>query len=309
MDAISAMNGTPLTDKILELKEKRNAVILAHNYQIGEVQDNADFLGDSLDLSQRAAESKAATIVFCGVCFMAEVAAILSPEKTVLIPDKNAGCGLADMITPRQLMEAKKKHPEAVIICYINSSVEIKALSDVCCTSANAVRIVERISPEKEILFIPDQSLGKWVAHQTGRRLIFWPGYCPTHHRFIRSEIEKLKKEHPPALVMVHPECTEEVIDLADAVLGTGGMVKLARKSPVREFIVGTEIGLLHRLKKENPGKKFYPASPFGDCPDMKLTTLEKILWSLEEMVYQVKVEEGVRKKAYASVQKMLQWS
>jgi len=303
------MDKERIKKEILRLKEKRNALILAHNYQRGEVQDIADFVGDSLDLSQQAAASDAEVIVFCGVYFMAETAAILSPERTVLIPDSNAGCGLADMITPRQLREAKKEHPRALVVCYVNSSAEIKALSDVCCTSANAVEIVKKCPVENEILFIPDQSLGKWVARQTGRKLIFWPGYCPTHHRFLRSEIKKLKGEHPRSLIMVHPECTEDVVDLADAVLGTGGMVKLARESPSREFIVGTEIGLLHRLKKENPGKEFYAASHFGDCPDMKLITLEKILWSLQEMFDKVMVEENVRAKAFLAVEKMLKWS
>lgn len=303
------MDKERIKKEILRLKEKRNALILAHNYQRGEVQDIADFVGDSLDLSQQAAASDAEVIVFCGVYFMAETAAILSPERTVLIPDSNAGCGLADMITPRQLREAKKEHPRALVVCYVNSSAEIKALSDVCCTSANAVEIVKKCPVENEILFIPDQSLGKWVARQTGRKLIFWPGYCPTHHRFLRSEIKKLKGEHPRSLIMVHPECTEDVVDLADAVLGTGGMVKLARESPSREFIVGTEIGLLHRLKKENPGKEFYAASHFGDCPDMKLITLEKILWSLQEMFDKVMVEENVRARAFLAVEKMLKWS
>ena len=303
------MDKARLREKITELKEKRNALILAHNYQMGEVQDIADFVGDSLDLSQKAAASDAGVIVFCGVYFMAETAAILSPEKKVLIPDKNAGCSLADMMTPRQLTEAKEQHPEAVVVCYVNSSAEIKALSDVCCTSANAVEIVERIPEEKEILFIPDKSLGKWVASQTGRRIIFWDGYCPTHHRFLRSEIERLKSEHPRALVMVHPECTEDVVELADEVLGTGGMVKLARQNPAREFIVGTEIGLLHRLKKENPGKEFYAASRFGDCPDMKLISLQKILWSLEDMFDKVEVVKTVREKAFRAVEKMLKWS
>ena len=303
------MDKERIKKEILRLKEKRNALILAHNYQRGEVQDIADFVGDSLDLSQQAAASDAEVIVFCGVYFMAETAAILSPERTVLIPDSNAGCGLADMITPRQLREAKKEHPRALVVCYVNSSAEIKALSDVCCTSANAVEIVKKCPVGNEILFIPDQSLGKWVARQTGRKLIFWPGYCPTHHRFLRSEIKKLKGEHPRSLIMVHPECTEDVVDLADAVLGTGGMVKLARESPSREFIVGTEIGLLHRLKKENPGKEFYAASHFGDCPDMKLITLEKILWSLQEMFDKVMVEENVRARAFLAVEKMLKWS
>jgi quinolinate synthase len=210
------------------------------------------------------------------------------------------------MITPRELLEAKKKHPRAVVVCYINSSAGIKALSDICCTSANAASVVERIPAEKEILFIPDCNLGKWVSRRTKREIILWPGHCPIHQRFLGSEIKRLKKRHPRALVMAHPECPEEVADLADAVLGTGGMIRLAREDTAREYIVATEAGLLHRLKKENPGKIFYPASLFGDCPDMKLINLEKILWSLKDMEYKVKVEEGVRKKAFCAVQKIL---
>lgn len=303
------MNKAALIEKILELKRERDAIILAHNYERGEVQDIADELGDSLDLSRKGAAASAGVIVFCGVYFMAEVAAILSPEKTVLMPDLNAGCPLADMIAPRQLQEARQAHPEAAVVCYINSPAAIKALSDVCCTSANAVKIIEHLPPGQEVLFVPDRNLGHWVAARTGRRIIFWDGYCPTHRRFTQSEIEKIKEAHPGALVMAHPECEPEVVGSADRVLGTSGMLKCARESDSGEFIVATEEGILHRLRKENPEKRFYPASPFGDCPDMKLTTLEKILWSLEDMVYRVQVEEEVRGPALRSLQQMLAWS
>ncbi len=303
------MNNSELIEKILNLKRERNAVILAHNYERGEVQDIADELGDSLDLSRKGAASRAEVIVFCGVYFMAEVAAILSPEKTVLMPDLNAGCPLANMITPRQLEEARKAHPDAAVVCYINSPAAIKALSDVTCTSANALKIIERLPPGRDVIFVPDRNLGNWVARQTGRRIIFWDGYCPTHRRFTSSGIENLQQEHPGALVLAHPECEPEVLESADRVTGTSGMLKLARESDAVEFIVATEEGLLYRLRKENPGKRFYGASPFGDCPDMKLTTLEKILWSLEDMVYRVQVEESVQKEALQSLEKMLAWS
>jgi quinolinate synthase len=303
------MDNSALIEKILRLKRERNAVILAHNYQRGEVQDIADELGDSLDLSRKGAASRAGVIVFCGVYFMAEVAATLSPRKTVLMPDLNAGCALADMITPRQLKEARAAHPDAAVVCYINSPAAIKALSDVVCTSANAVKIVERLPAGQEVLFVPDRNLGRWVARRTGRKMIFWDGYCPTHRRFNQFEIERARRDHPGAPLMAHPECEPEVLEAADLVAGTSGMLRWVRESAAREFIVATEEGMLHRLRKENPEKRFYGASLFGDCPDMKLTTLEKILWSLEEMVYRVSVEEKVRAESLRSLEKMLAWS
>ena len=295
-----------LIAQILHLKKEKNAVILSHNYQLGEVQDIADFVGDSLELSQQAAKTDAAVIVFCGVHFMAETASIISPDKTVLLPDLHAGCPMADMITPQQLRQKKKEHPGAVVICYINSSAAVKAESDICCTSSNAVRMVEKVPLDKEILFVPDQYLGSFVASKTGRELILWPGYCPTHARIQAQDILRLRTEYPRAKVLVHPECRTEVAALADAVLSTGGMIRFARESAAKEIIVGTEIGILHRLRKENPGKRFIPVSEQAVCPRMKLITLENILWSLEGMVHQVKVPEKIRLKAKLAVDRML---
>ncbi len=296
-----------LVAKILKLKQERNAVILVHNYQIGEVQDIADFLGDSLDLSQRAADTDADVILFCGVHFMAETAKILSPEKTVLMPDKNAGCAMANMITQRQLAEMKKKHPDAVVVCYVNTTAEIKAESDYCCTSANAVKMIQSMPQDKEILFIPDKYLGDYAGKQANRKLILWEGFCPTHRRILAEDILKNKAQHPHAEVLVHPECTPDVIAMADAVLSTSGICKRAKESDAQEFIIGTEVGILHRLEKENPAKKFYAASELAECSNMKLNNLEKILWSLEDMVYPVEVEPDIARRAKRSIDRMLE--
>jgi len=297
-----------LIGKILDLKKRRGAVILAHNYQLGEVQDIADFVGDSLELSQKAAETGADVIVFCGVQFMAETASILCPDKVVLLPDINSGCLMADMITVERLRAKKKEHPQAVVVCYVNSTAEVKAESDVCCTSANAIRIVESLDAQ-EILFIPDQYLGHYISARTGKKMILWPGFCPTHVRIKPERIKELRQEYPQAQVVVHPECTPEVIALADEVLSTGGMCRYAQRDEVREMIVGTEVGIIHRLRKENPGKRFIPVSEQAICPDMKLITLEKVLWSLEEMSPEVKVPEAIRLRAKAAVDRMLEVS
>jgi len=296
---------TELIKEILDLKTRRGAVILAHNYQLGEVQDIADFVGDSLELSQRAAETGATVIVFCGVHFMAETASILCPDKVVLLPDMNAGCPMADMITPDRLREKKKEHPRAAVVCYINSSAEVKAESDICCTSANAVGIIESLDAQ-EILFVPDQYLGLYVSARTGKEMILWPGFCPTHVRITPERMEELRQEYPQAKIVVHPECRPEVIALADEVLSTGGMLRYARREGVREMIVGTEMGIIYRLRKENPGKSFIPVSEQAICPNMKLITLEKVLWSLEEMNPEVKVAERIRLGAKAAVDRML---
>jgi quinolinate synthase len=294
-----------LIEKISALKKGRNAIILAHNYQLGEVQDIADFVGDSLELSQRAAETDADVIMFCGVQFMAETASILCPEKVVLLPDINAGCLMADMITAERLRAKKKEHPHAVVVCYVNSPAEVKAESDICCTSANAVEVVESLDA-REILFVPDQYLGHYVSARTGKKMILWPGFCPTHVRIKPEMIKKLKREYPQAKVVVHPECIPEVIAVADEALSTGGMCRYAQRDEVRDMIVGTELGIMHRLRKENPGKKFIPISEQAICPDMKLITLEKVLSSLEKMKSEVKVPEGVRLRARAALDKML---
>jgi quinolinate synthase len=294
-----------LEKQILELKRERNAVILVHNYQRPEVQDIADFVGDSLDLSQKAATTTADVIVFCGVHFMAETAAILNPGRTVLLPDAGAGCPMANMITAEELREKKKELPNATVVTYINSSAEVKAESDYCCTSANGVKIVQSIDNE-EIIFVPDQYLGQFIATKTGKRMTLWPGYCPTHVRILPEDIIKRKKEHPKAKVVVHPECRPEVIALADEALSTSGMVRYARREDVSEMIVGTEVGIIHRLRKENPGKIFIPASPKAICPNMKKITLEKILWSLEDMKPVIQVPEEIRTRAKAAVDRML---
>jgi quinolinate synthase len=294
-----------LAGKISLLKKRRNAVILVHNYQLGEVQDIADFVGDSLELSQNAAKTAADVIVFCGVHFMAETASILCPDKVVLLPDMNAGCPMANMITAERLREKKKEHPQAVVVCYVNSSAEVKAESDICCTSANAVEVVESLGA-REILFIPDQYLGHYVSARTGKKMILWPGFCPTHVRITPERIEELRQEYPQAKVVVHPECRPDVIALADEVASTSGMCRYARRDDVREMVVGTEVGIIHRLRKENPGKKFIPVSEQAICPNMKLITLEKVLWSLEEMSPEVKVPHEVRLKAIAAVDRML---
>jgi quinolinate synthase len=304
---IYAMNkNSELTDEIQRLKEARKAVILVHNYQPGEIQDAADFVGDSLELSQQAAKTKADVIVFCGVHFMAETAYILSPEKTVLLPDPHAGCPMADMITAEKLRQKKKELPGIPVVCYVNSSAGVKAESDICCTSSNAVKVVENL-PGQEILFVPDKYLGQWVVSQTGKKLHLWPGFCPTHARLLPQHILELKCKYPQARVVVHPECRPEVDALADAVLSTGGMIRYARQPEVRQMIVGTEMGIIHRLQKENPGKDFIPVCPQAICPNMKLTTLEKVLWCLEDMKPRVVVPEDIRLRAKSAVERMLQ--
>ena len=296
-----------IIEKIKDFRKKRNAIILAHNYQVGEVQDIADFTGDSLELSQRAAQTNAEVIVFCGVHFMAETASILCPDKKVLLPDIDAGCPMANMITVERLLEKKKEYPNAVVVCYVNSSADVKAESDVCCTSANAVKVVEKCADNREVFFIPDQYLGHFVSTKTNKRMVFWPGFCPTHMRIQPLEIIKLKREYPSAKVVVHPECKPEVIALADEALSTSGILRFAQKTEARDIIVGTEVGIIHRLKKENPDKRFIPASEQAICPNMKKITLEKVLWALEELAPEVKVPEAIRVKAKAAVDKMLE--
>jgi quinolinate synthase len=298
-----------IIEKISELKKKHNAVILAHNYQRGEIQDVADFVGDSLGLSQQAAKTDADLIVFCGVHFMAETAALLSPDKTVIMPDEHAGCPMASMITARELKEKKKLYPGAKVVCYVNTTAAVKAESDICCTSSNAVKIVSSIPEDEEIIFVPDKSLGAYVSSCLDREMIYWEGYCPTHHRIIAEQIVKIKSEHPEAEVVVHPECTPDVIALADHVASTTGILKYVNSSNTKEFVIGTEIGILHRMKKENPDKIFMPVTPLSDCPNMKLNTLEKLLWSLEDLQFVVTVPEDIAVKARQAIQRMLDLS
>jgi quinolinate synthase len=296
---------TKIIKEIDRLKKEKDAIILAHNYQIGEVQDIADYVGDSLGLSIKASEVNNKVIVFCGVLFMAETAKILNPLKTVLIPDKNAGCPMADMITAKDVIDLKKKHPGAIVVCYVNSTAEVKANVDICCTSANAVQVVNSLPKEKEIIFIPDKHLGSYVESQTGRKMILWNGYCPTHAFIDAGAIIQMKKDHPKAEVLVHPECNSEVIKTADHVLSTGGMLEYANKSSVKEFIIGTEIGVIYRLEKQNPGKIFYPANNNIICPNMKLINLEKIMWSLEDNIYEINLPGDIIKKARLSLERM----
>jgi quinolinate synthase len=295
-----------LLEKIEKLKEARKAVILAHNYQPGEIQDIADFCGDSLGLSIKAAETDADVIVFCGVQFMAETAAILSPEKAVLLPDKSAGCPLADMITAEQLRKLKHEHPDALVVCYVNSSAEVKAESDYCCTSANAVEVVKSLPMDKQIIFVPDQHLGRFVIEKTGRDLILWPGYCVTHIVITEEDIKNAKVKYPDAIVMTHPECTEPVKDLSDQILSTGQMLKFAKKSTAKRFIIATEIGIIHALKKQNPEADFIAASDRAICPNMKKITLDKIIGSLEDMQYEVTVPDEIRIKAQKAIDRMV---
>jgi len=300
---------TTLAKQILELKKEKDAVILAHNYQIDEVQDIADFVGDSLQLSIEASKTKNSIIVFCGVHFMAETAKIICPGKKVLIPDKNAGCPMADMITADDLKSLKNEHPDAVVVCYVNSTAEVKALSDICCTSSNAIKIVNSIPPDKKIIFIPDKYLGSYVSSQTGRDMIFWNGYCPTHVRMNLKSLIALKKEHLDALVLVHPESTPDLTTAADEVLSTGQMLSFVKKSNNKEFIIGTEIGMLHRLRQENPDKIFYPAYEKTICPNMKLITAEKILWSLQEEIFEIIIDADIIARARRAINTMLELS
>jgi quinolinate synthase len=296
---------------ILRLKKERRAVILAHNYQRGELQDLADFTGDSLGLTQAAARTDANVIVFCGVHFMAETAAIMNPDKLVLIPDREAGCSLASMISGESLRRWKAEHPGAVVISYINCTAEVKAESDCICTSTNALKVVEAVPPDREILFAPDQYLGAWVRQRSGRKMHLWPGYCHVHNRIDTEKIKSLKAEHPAASFVMHPECgcLTSCMPLADKVLSTEGILKHCRDAPEREFIVGTEVGILHRLKKESPAKVFFPAAEEASCEFMKLNTLEKLLWSLEDLEYQVVVPEETARKARIAIRRMLEIS
>ena len=296
-----------LIEQIKELKEQQEAVILAHNYQPPEIQDLADFTGDSLGLSVKAAQTSAKIILFCGVRFMAETAAILSPQKTVLLPDKFAGCPLADMITGEQLRQLKQKHPDALVVCYVNSSAEIKAESDYCCTSANAVQLVNTLPKDKAVIFVPDQNLGQFVAEKTGRDIILWPGWCHVHVLITEDDINLAKAKYSDALVIAHPECTPAVRKLADQILSTSQMLRFAGQSNAKRFIVATEAGMVYPLKKQNPQAEFIPACDRAICPNMKKITLEKVLWSFEDMHYKVTVPDKIRIKAKKALDRMIE--
>lgn len=294
-----------MKERIRELAEQKNAVILAHNYQPPEIQDISDLVGDSLELSIKAAETKAEVIVFCGVHFMAESASILSPDKQVLLPVTDAGCPMADMIDPESLEKRKKELGDIPVITYVNSSAAVKAASDICCTSANVTGVVESV-PEDEILMTPDRNLARYAARFTDKKIHLWEGFCPYHDTLSRQDVLLSKKKHPGAVFMAHPECTPEVIDMADAVKSTSGMIKYAGESRADEFIVGTETGLLYPLSKAYPDKRFFPASEKMFCTDMKKISLANLRDCLENLSGEVKVPEDVRKKAYKAVKRMV---
>lgn len=297
-----SMEKKELVRKILELKKKKNAVILAHNYQRPEIYEVADFIGDSLDLSVRAKETKSDIIVFCGVDFMAESAKILNPEKKVLIPDPEAECPMAAMVDMGNLRKLKEENPKASVVCYINTTAETKAESDIVCTSMSAEKIVKSI--EGEVIFIPDQNLGRWVEKKTGKTLVIWPGFCIVHESVLLDEVKALKKKHPKAEIISHPESPMEVLEISDHVTGTGGMITYARKSKAKEFIVVTEEGMCNRLRREIPGKKFYPAA--GVCVNMKRITLEKVYESLRDEKYEVRIPEEIAERARKALERML---
>ena len=295
-----------IVEEIKTLKARRNAVILAHNYERAEVQDIADFTGDSLELARKATQVESDVIVFCGVYFMAETAAILNPSKVVLIPDETAGCPMADMITADQLRELKAKHPGALAVCYVNSTAEVKSECDICVTSGNAERVMASLPKDKGILFVPDQHLGGYIAGRRGETYVLWPGYCPTHARLTAARVAAARAAHPGAPVLVHPECAKDVRDAADECLSTGGMCAYARKSAAREIIVGTEIGILHRLRTENPGKIFHPVDTSTICPNMKKITLDKVRDCLRDMSPRVTVPEEIAVRARRAIDAML---
>ena len=272
---------TRLQEEINELRHRLNAVIVSHNYQLPEVQDIADFVGDSLELARKCAEVKAETILFCGVDFMAETAAILNPEAMVLLAASTACCPMSQMIDAEDVKEWRRKYPRAAVVSYVNTSAEVKAESDICCTSANAVKIVESL-PDREIIFVPDKNLGHYVSTKTKKKIILYPGFCVTHDRLTAAEVIKAKDENPGAPVIVHPECRPEVIELADAALSTSQMLRYVRENPAKTFLIGTEEGILHRMHLENPGKKFYVISPVLVCVNMKKTRLETIIDTLK---------------------------
>jgi quinolinate synthase len=298
-----------LKKRIAELKKQKNAVIIVHNYQREEVQDIADISGDSLELSKAAVRTDADVIVFCGVLFMAETASILNPHRKVLLPVKEAGCPLADMATVERLKSYREQYPEAAVVCYVNSSARVKAESDICCTSSNAIEVVRALREER-VIFIPDKNLGRYVQSQVPEKeIILWKGFCPTHIRVQEEDIIEIKKIHPDAEVVVHPECSPSVVALADHICSTGGMFRYVKTSDSKKFIIGTEIGMLYRLKRENPTKEFFIATENLICPSMKLTTLGWVAHSLEYLVYQINVPEDIRIRALKSLQRMLEVS
>ncbi len=304
----AALSREELAERIQLRKEELNAVILGHNYQVLEIQDVSDFIGDSLALSQEAADTDADIIVFCGVHFMAETAKILSPQKLVLMPDPGAGCPMADFVTGEGLRALKARHPDAAVVTYVNSSAEVKAESDICCTSANAVQVVETFPEDRPIIFVPDRNLAQWVIDQTGRdNIIPWEGYCHVHDDMVLDELEFAKEDHPNALVVIHPEARQELLDRADVVTSTSGMVKMAAEYD--ELIIGTERGLVDKIQKEYPHKTFIPLSKAAICGNMKANTLPKLAWSLDHLRFEVTMPEEIRARAELALQRMLEVS
>ncbi len=297
-----------IQNEILKLKRQKNAIILAHNYQLPEVQDIADVTGDSLELSKIAAKSNADIIVFCGVTFMAETAKILSPKTKVLITEKKSGCFLADTISTEQLLEMRRQYPEAVFVAYVNSYAQIKANVDICCTSANAVQVVNSIPKDKDVVFIPDRNLGRHVIKQTGRKnIITWgSGFCDVHEAILPQDIINAKKKFPKAQVIAHPECREDVLDMSDFIASTSGMIKIAKQKPANEFIIATEKEMVYKLQKEVPDKKFIAIKKDAICSTMKLTTLESVLNALEKEQYEITLPEDIITKAQNSINKMI---
>jgi quinolinate synthase len=294
-----------LKQEIRRLARERNALLLAHNYQRDEIQEIADITGDSLALSQEAARTACEVIVFCGVHFMAESAAILAPDKIVLLPRLDAGCPMADMVTPEGLRQMKAQHPGAPVVTYVNSSADVKAESDICCTSANAVRVVNSLAAD-EVILVPDRNLGRYIASHTDKTCHLWEGYCPTHDRLLVADVERALAEHPDALFMAHPECPPEILALAHHICSTSGMYDYANKSPAKQFIVGTEAGILWRLRRENPGKEFILPTSRLICPNMKLTSLEDVLRCLQTMSPQITVPADIRERAKVTLDRML---
>lgn len=293
-------------DEINSLRKSKNTLILAHNYQLGEIQDIADFCGDSLELSIKASETTADILIFCGVKFMAETAYILSPKKKVLLPVKDASCLMADMIQVKHLKELRKKYPGSIVVTYINSSAAVKGESDICVTSSNALKIVSALPKDKHIIFVPDANLGTYISKKTGRKLILFPGYCPAHERIDKNLLFRKKKENPDAIVLAHPECQPEVIDLADEVMSTSEMCDFARKSKNKSFIIATECGILHKLQKENPSKIFIEASEQAICPEMKFIRIEDVHLALKFEKFRITVNERIRSKAELCIRKMI---
>lgn len=295
-----------IQEEIQSLKERRGAVILAHNYTAGAVQDIADFTGDSLELSRKAAECHAPVIVFCGVRFMAETAKILSPDSIVLHPNPDAGCPMADMADADEVRAYKKAHPDTILVAYVNTTAATKTAVDICCTSGNAEKVILSLPEDREIMFLPDANLGANISRKTGRKMQLWQGCCPTHNAIDPSRIAKARAAHPGAIVIVHPECPVATVEAADAALSTGGMLKFARECEAREIIVGTETGIIHRMRKENPDKVFYPLEPAPLCGNMKKLSVESVLMALRDLAPRVELDDETIRLARAPIDKML---